>query len=89
MLLNSNSDNQIELPITIKSEDLGTTYLKKQRKVSDVKIHKEPMVGIMNGMWANALGKGGIIPIESRFYPAGSFLDLKLTGMQGDVMKEV
>ena len=88
VLLNSNSDNQIELPITIKSEDLGTTYLKKQRKVSDVKIHKEPMVGIMNGMWANALGKGGIIPIESRFYPAGSFLDLKLTGMQGDVMKE-
>ena len=88
VLLNSNNDNQIELPITIKSEDLGTTYLKKQRKVSDVKIHEEPMVGIMNGMWANALGKGGIIPIESRFYPAGNFLDLKLTGMQGDVMKE-
>jgi len=88
VLLNSNNDNQIELPIKIKSEDLGTTYLKKQRKVSDVKIHEEPMVGIMNGMWANALGKGGIIPIESRFYPAGNFLDLKLTGMQGDVMKE-
>ena len=88
VLLDSNSDNEIELPITIRSEDLGTTYLKKQRKVSDVKIHTEPMVGVMNGMWANALGKGGIIPIESRFYPAGSFLDLKLTGMQGDVMKE-
>ena len=88
VLLNPNTDNDIELPLTIKIEDLGTTYLKKQRKVSDIKIHKEPMVGIMNGMWANALGKGGIIPIESRFYPASSFLDFKLTGMQGDVMKE-
>jgi ATP-dependent Lon protease len=88
VLLNPNTENHIELPLTIKIEDLGTTYLKKQRKVSDIKIHKEPMVGIMNGMWANALGKGGIIPIESRFYPASSFLDFKLTGMQGDVMKE-
>ena len=88
LLLNTVSENKIKLPITIEIEDLGTTYLKKQRKVSDVKIHKEPMVGIMNGMWANALGKGGIIPIEASFYPASTFLDFKLTGMQGDVMKE-
>ena len=39
-------------------------------------------------MWANALGKGGVIPIQSKFYPSEKFLDLKLTGMQGDVMKE-
>ena len=88
VLLSSTNKDKIELPIEIKIEDLGTTYLKKQRKVSDIKIHKEPMVGVMNGMWANALGKGGIIPIESRFYPASNFLDFKLTGMQGDVMKE-
>ena len=88
VLLNSNTDIKMELPITIKIEDLGTTYLKKQRKVSDIKIHKEPMIGIMNGMWANALGKGGIIPIEAKMYPASNFLDFKLTGMQGDVMKE-
>ena len=39
-------------------------------------------------MWANALGKGGVIPIQANFYPADKFLSLKLTGMQGDVMKE-
>lgn len=88
-LLDANKKEEaIELPINITKEDLGTKYLKKKRKVSDMKIHKEPMVGTMNGMWANALGKGGIIPIETRFFPAGNFLDLKLTGMQGDVMKE-
>ena len=90
-LLNYSSDNKgfvIQLPITIEIDDLGSKYLKKQRKVSDIKIHTEPMLGIINGMWANALGKGGIIPIETRYFPAGSLLDLKLTGMQGDVMKE-
>jgi len=90
-LLNFSQDNTgdvIELPLEIKVEDFGTKYLKKQRKVSDIKIHTEPMVGTINGMWANALGKGGIIPIETRYFPAGSLLDLKLTGMQGDVMKE-
>jgi len=52
------------------------------------KVHTENIVGIANGMWANSVGQGGVIPIQSKFYPASSFLDLKLTGMQGDVMKE-
>jgi ATP-dependent Lon protease len=82
------SDTPISLPIEIKIEDLGTTYLKKYRKVHNMEIHKESLVGIINGMWANALGKGGIIPIEARLFPSSTFLDLKLTGMQGDVMKE-
>ena len=35
------------------------------------------------------LEKGGVIPIEAQFFLAVlHFLDLKLTGMQGDVMKE-
>mgnify|MGYP003647997733 CR=1 FL=1 len=42
----------------------------------------------MNGLWANALGMGGIIPIECFFLPSNNFLDFKLTGLQGDVMKE-
>lgn len=81
-------DTPIQLPIEIKIEDLGTTYLKKYRKMHNMEIHKEPLVGTINGMWANALGRGGIIPIEARTFPTSTFLDLKLTGMQGDVMKE-
>ena len=82
------SEQPIELPIEVKIEDLGTTFLKKYRKIHETKIHKEPSIGTINGMWANALGKGGIIPIEARIFPSNTFLDLKLTGMQGDVMKE-
>jgi len=86
--VSKNSEQVLELPLKLTVADLGTTYLKKYRKVHDMKIHKEPAIGTINGMWANALGKGGIIPIQSQYCPAGSFLELKLTGMQGDVMKE-
>ena len=30
----------------------------------------------------------GIIPIQAKCFPAGNLMELKLTGMQGDVMKE-
>ena len=50
--------------------------------------YKKSQVGIINGLWANAMGQGGIIPIEVRFFPSTSFFELKLTGLQGDVMKE-
>ena len=53
-----NTVEVIKLPIQVTIDELGSTYLKKQRKVSDIKIHTEPMIGIINGMWANALGKG-------------------------------
>ena len=85
---NTNSSNNITLPIQLSVQDLGTKYLKKHKKIQDKKIHNCPVVGMINGMWANALGKGGIIPIETTFFPSPTFLDLKLTGLQGDVMKE-
>jgi ATP-dependent Lon protease len=62
--------------------------LKKKHKVREKKIHENPRIGTINGLWANALGKGGIIPIEVSSFPSSVCLDLKLTGMQGDVMKE-
>ena len=76
------------IPIVITIEDIKTKYLKEHTEVRPCKIHAEPRVGVINGMWANSMGKGGILPIEASYYPSTTFLDLKLTGMQGDVMKE-
>jgi len=75
-------------PITVTDQDLGKTFLKKYKKLQEKKIHDSPLVGIINGMWANNLGKGGILPIEVHFFPTSNFLELRLTGLQGDVMKE-
>jgi ATP-dependent Lon protease len=75
-------------PINISISDIKTNYFKDKHEVKIKKVHEENTVGIINGLWANALGKGGVIPVQAKFYPSDKFLDLKLTGMQGDVMKE-
>jgi len=63
-------------------------FLKKKHKITHLKINSEPMIGIVNGLWANDLGVGGLVPIECCWIPSGEKLGLNLTGMQGDVMKE-
>ena len=77
-----------EIPINITCNDIKFKYLKEKTEIIHKKIHNEAEIGIMNGLWANSLGMGGIIPIECFYWPSNNFMDLKLTGMQGDVMKE-
>jgi endopeptidase La len=83
-----NEKNTYELPINITVDDIQNKYLKKRHYLREPSVHPEPTVGIITGLWANAMGKGGIIPIQSSFILSSSLLELKLTGMQGDVMKE-
>jgi ATP-dependent Lon protease len=87
-LLKYQNSEEIELPITITEEVLTKKYLKKYHKNVEKKIHQENKIGVINGLWANSMGKGGIIPIETLFFPSSTFLELRLTGLQGDVMKE-
>jgi len=76
------------VPVVLTTELVRTKYLKDRDEVVLYKIHTEPAVGLINGLWANSLGKGGVLPIESSWFHTGTKFDLKLTGMQGDVMKE-
>jgi ATP-dependent Lon protease len=78
----------IEIPIHITKDMLDSKYLIKYHKIETKKIHSKHEIGVINGLWANTLGRGGIIPIQTMFFPSTTFLDLKLTGLQGDVMKE-
>ena len=87
-ILKSSCSDSFELPIVITKENLENKYLIKYNKINEKRIHNTPEVGIINGLWANALGRGGIIPIQTLFFPSSTFLDLRLTGLQGDVMKE-
>lgn len=87
-LLRCENADSVKLPIEITIESLDAKYLSKYDKMREKTIHSDPAVGVINGLWANALGRGGIIPIQAVFFPTSTFLDLRLTGMQGDVMKE-
>lgn len=77
-----------ELPITVTQEDIKYKYLKERHEMRVKYTHNKANVGLISGLWANAMGQGGVLPIEVSLYPSGTLLDLKLTGMQGDVMKE-
>ena len=83
-----NENDVSEFPFNISINDIKTKYFKDKHEINTKKIHLENKIGILNGLWANAVGQGGIIPIQANYYPSDKFLDLKLTGMQGDVMKE-
>lgn len=81
-------NKEYEIPINITFHDVKYNYLKNRHEIKNKTIHTLPSVGIINGLWANSAGRGGVLPIQSNFFPSNTFLELKLTGMQGDVMKE-
>jgi ATP-dependent Lon protease len=77
-----------DYPINITIEDIKTKYFKDKRGIVHKQIHTESVVGMINGLWANSQGSGGTLPIQAKFFPSDMFLGLKLTGLQGEVMKE-
>ena len=79
---------QFEIPIVVTKDQVTNVYLKNRHPAMPHKVHTIPKVAVMNGLWANSMGQGGVLPIEASYFATGTFLDLKLTGMQGDVMKE-
>ena len=85
-ILRANSN--FTLPIKITKDDIRYKYLKDRREIVSKKIHESPSTALINGLWANSMGRGGILPIEASFFPSSTFLELKLTGLQGEVMKE-
>mgnify|MGYP005840903633 CR=1 FL=1 len=77
-------ENKLILNETIIKE----RYTKDRIEIKPNKISNKNSIGLINGLWANSLGQGGITLIQASFYPSKTFFQLKLTGMQGDVMKE-
>lgn len=78
---------------TIKDDDIiiEWTDLKKyidEKSYKVEKIHLEPVVGMINGLYATSSGKGGIVPIQIMPLYGEKNFTLKLTGSLGDVMKE-
>jgi ATP-dependent Lon protease len=83
-----NNDKDYEFPIKITNDDIKNKYFKDKRELIIRKVPEESLVGFANGMYATSLGNGGTLPIHAKFFPSEQFLELKLTGLQQDVMKE-
>ena len=75
------------IPFTIDIDFVSELFIDCP-KHDNIKIYEIPKVGTINGLYATSAGIGGITIIETTFFPSTNFLELKLTGQQGDVMKE-
>ena len=76
----------------IIGKDLVHKYLEKPILLVE-KIHKNDLVGVINGLYATSIGIGGIVPIQIYKNYIGdcddeTYLKLKVTGNQKKVMKE-
>ena len=78
-LINPDTDMRI-------NSDLVNTVFRHKDRIRRESISDDPFrIGQIYGMYANALGLGGIMPIQVSH---SSDAKLELTGQQGDVMKE-
>jgi len=75
------------VPYEVTKEEI-LRYTKEKPDVRHRQIYTESKIGTINGMYATSLGTGGVLPISAKFYPSNEFLQLKLTGLQQEVMKE-
>ena len=87
ILTNKISKYVIENKIHITQEIIDEFI--DNNKIECKKIYDISFVGIVNGLYATSIGTGGIttIQIEPNYSLDSNFI-LKLTGSQGDIMKE-
>ncbi len=77
----------INFPLTL-TDELYEHLFKNIPKYIHLTVHKENGVGMVNGLWANSLGQGGVLPIESVLIPSKHIMSVKATGSLGEVIKE-
>ena len=69
--------------------ELIDEILYRHPKFRQNKIHENPAIGMVNGLYATTDGLGGLIVIQvQKTLSSNSKIELELTGQQGDVMKE-
>ena len=78
---------RVKFPFTVESNHVKT-LLRHKIEIDHDKIHKDDKPGVVNGLWANSLGNGGVLSIETMLVPSSSFLSVKATGHLEKVIKE-
>jgi ATP-dependent Lon protease len=81
------NDKEVNFPFIVEAKDIKTIF-KNKREIEPDKINDTPKCGIVNGLWANHLGIGGVLPIEVVWVPASQAMQVKATGNLEKVIKE-
>jgi endopeptidase La len=80
-------NKKVSFPFTVKKEYIKD-LIKEYYEYEGEKIHDSDAIGIVNGLWANSMGIGGILSIETMLFPSKSILETKATGSLEKVIKE-
>ena len=80
-------EKKIEFPIKLSHKHINV-FMKAKLPIQPEKIHNEPKVGFITGMYAGSLGVGGILPIQIVWMPSHNPMTLKATGNLKKVIKE-
>lgn len=83
----SNLTNTIQFPLHYTLE-LFNSHFDGKHKYNHLTVHIKDGIGMVNGLWANSLGVGGVLPIESVLIPTKELMGVKATGSLGNVIKE-
>ena len=81
-------DDNITYPFVINADFINELF-KNLPKIEIKKINDSPKIGLVNGLYATKAGLGGLTIIQAKPTISEKKFGLeKLTGSQGDVMKE-
>jgi hypothetical protein len=80
-------NDSLDFPYTI-TKDFCNKIFELKPKMKIKKIINKPTIGVVNGLYANSAGLGGITTIQTVKFPSEKPLELNFTGSLGDVMKE-
>ena len=80
-------NKKVIFPFTI-TRDVIDELTKDFHKIKPTLIHTSPKIGVVNGMWANSYGVGGVLPIEIVTFPANQPFSIKKTGSLKKVIQE-
>jgi len=75
-------------PITLTTDQIRKRFLKTRTPCHVERVPLRSQPGRVCGLWASSLGVGGLLHIQVKTSTAVKSGELKLTGKQGDVMKE-
>ncbi len=85
--LNRFHSDEYKTPFRVQ-EDYVKRLFENRPRVRVKKIHSQPEVGLVNGLYATSSGIGGLTPVQVLKFPSTKMLELNITGKAGDVMKE-
>jgi ATP-dependent Lon protease len=79
--------DKVTFPFLVTGKHLKI-LLKDKYEVEPDKIHTEDKSGVINGLWANSMGQGGVLSLQTIWLPSQNPLSIKATGNLEKVIKE-